>query len=289
LAKEPEARTDRPAPPRRGMPLSLAVSGMAMCAALYAIGSYLTAYIPSPWGAGQFRPAVVVPAFFAVVFGPLPAGVGAALGTLIADSAKYGYLYPGSILAAVPGNFIGFYLFGLITRRFSWGRFILASNVTLTVANFIVAVLYVMVFKILYLGDPKYIAFSSQALLVFIVGLTIWWFVTMLPFVLLVTPFLIRVTSYAMPSLVGPDIRGQTLRQELPMNLLSLAFLVPGASMLVIGLSLVYSALGSGMTQFFGAATAMLVQWMFLLSGAVLSCIGVALKIGQIMKRVSRT
>ena len=269
--------------------MSLAVSGMATCAALYAIGSYLTAYIPSPWGAGQFRPAVVVPAFFAVVFGPLPAGVGAALGTLIADSAKYGYLYPGSFLAAVPGNFIGFYLFGLITRRFSWGRFILASNVTLTVANFIVAVLYVMVFKILYLGDPKYIAFSSQALLVFIVGLTIWWFVTMLPFVLLVTPFLIRVTSYAMPSLIGPDIRGQTLRQELPMNMLSLAFLVPGASMLVVGLSLAYSALGSGMTQFFGAATAILVQWMFLLSGAVLSCIGVALKIGRIMKRVPRT
>jgi ECF-type riboflavin transporter, S component len=289
LTKEPEARTDRQAPPRRGMPLSLAVSGMATCAALYAIGSYLTAYIPSPWGAGQFRPAVVVPAFFAVIFGPLPAGVGAALGTLIADSAKYGYLYPGSFLAAVPGNFIGFYLFGLITRRFSWGRFILASNVTLTVANFIVAVLYVMVFKILYLGDPKYIAFSSQALVVYIVGLTIWWFVTMLPFVLLVTPFLIRVTSYAMPSLVGPDIRGQTLREELPMNLLSLAFLLPGVSMLIIGLSLVYSALGSGMTQFFGAVTAMLVQWMFLLSGAVLSCIGGALKIGQIMKRVPRT
>jgi len=106
--------------------------------------------------------------------------------------------------------------------------------------------------------------------------------------VLLVTPFLIRVTSYAMPGLIGPDIRGQTLRQELPMNMLSLAFLVPGASMLVIGLSLAYSALGSGMTQFFGAVTAMLVQWMFLLSGAILSCIGLALKNGQITKRVSK-
>lgn len=288
LTKEPEARTERLAPRRRRMPLSLSVSGMATCAALYAIGSYLTAYIPSPWGVGQFRPAVVVPAFFAVVFGPLPAGMGAALGTLIADSAKYGYLYPGSFLAAVPGNFIGFYLFGLITRRFSWGRFILASNVTLTVANFIVAVLYVMVFKILYLGDPKYIAFSSQALLVFIFGLTIWWFVTMLPFVLLVTPFLIRVTSYAIPSLVSPDIRGQTLRQELPMGLLSLAFLVPGALMLVIGLSVAYSALGAEMTRYFTGATAMLIQWMFLLSGAILSCIGLALKIGQITKKVSK-
>jgi hypothetical protein len=70
------------------------------------------------------------------------------------------------------------------------------------------------------------------------------------------------------------------------MNLFSLAFLVPGASMLVIGLSLAYSALGSEMIRYFGVATAMLVQWMFLLSGAVLSCVGLALKI---RKSVSRT
>jgi hypothetical protein len=86
-----------------------------MCAALYGVGSLATAYIPSPWGFGQFRPAVIVPAFFAVIYGPIPAGIGAALGTLIADSVKHGYLYPGSLIAAVPGNFLGFYLFGART------------------------------------------------------------------------------------------------------------------------------------------------------------------------------
>ena len=90
-------------------PKSVLTMATVMCAALYAVGSFVTAYIPSPWGFGQFRPAVVIPAFFAVLFGPMPAGIGAAIGTLIADSVKHGYLYHGSFLAAVPGNFIGFY------------------------------------------------------------------------------------------------------------------------------------------------------------------------------------
>ena len=268
---------------QRKMPFSLSVSGTALCAALYAIGSYLTAYIPSPWGVGQFRPAVVVPAFFAVVFGPVPAGVGAALGTLIADSAKYGYLYPGSYLASVWGNLIGFFLFGVITRRFSWGRFVIASNVTLTVANLIVAVLYVLVFKILYLGDAKYLAFSNQAVIVFVLGLTVWWFVTMLPFVLLVTPFLIVVAARTMPSFVSENLRKQSLRQELPLNLFSIALLVPGAIMLVLGLLTAYSSMGTEITRFFGATTTALVQWMFLISGIALLILGVGLKIRRFL------
>lgn len=260
-------------------PLSLSVSGMAVCAALYAIGSYLTAYIPSPLGVGQFRPAVIIPAFFSVVFGPLPAGVGAALGTLIADSAKYGYLYPGSYLAAVPGNFIGFYLFGHITKRFTWGRFVLASDITLTLANFIVAALYVLVFKILYLGDPKYLAFSPQALVVYIIGLTIWWFVTMLPFVLLVTPLLIKAIAQATPNLVPQDVREHSLKEEIPQGLFSLALLVPGFVMLAVGLSLTYTFLGNEMTRFFGAIIAAGVQWMFLLSGVALTALGLILTV----------
>ena len=55
---------------------TLLLTATIMCAALYAIGSYVTAYIPSPWGAGQFRPAVVIPSLFATIFGPLPAGIG---------------------------------------------------------------------------------------------------------------------------------------------------------------------------------------------------------------------
>jgi Na+/proline symporter len=81
---------------------SLMVISTALCAALYAIGAYATAYIQSPWGMGQFRPAVVIPAFFATIFGPWTGGVGAAIGTLICDSAKRSALHVGSLIAAVP-------------------------------------------------------------------------------------------------------------------------------------------------------------------------------------------
>jgi len=103
---------------RRSVSLEVAMS--ATCAVLYAMGSYLTAYTASPWGSGQFRPAVVLPAIFATLFGPIVGGLGAALGTLIADSVKYGQIYVRSLVAAVPGNFVGFYLFGrLMQKRFS--------------------------------------------------------------------------------------------------------------------------------------------------------------------------
>ena len=96
---------------------SILLTATTMNAVLYAVFSLVTAYIPSPWGGGQFRPAVVIPAFFATIFGPWVGGIGAAIGTLIADSIKHGQLYAGSYLAAVPGNFVGFYLFGYIKQR----------------------------------------------------------------------------------------------------------------------------------------------------------------------------
>jgi len=250
-----------------------------MCATLYAVGSYTTSFIESPWGVGQFRPAVIIPSLFAVIFGSVPAGVGAALGTLIADSVKHGYLYPGSYLASVPGNFIGFFLFGYIVKKFNWSRFILASHITLTLANFIVAVLYVLVYKIMYANDPKYLAFSSQALIVYILGLTIWWFVTMLPFVLLVTPVLIRAVAYATPSVVPEDVRIHGLNEELPEKTFSMAILIPGLVMLTVGLLLQFTSLGSQMDSFFGSVTFTLILWMFYISGAALTLIGLFVRL----------
>ena len=51
---------------------SMLVALTSICASLYALGSYATSYIESPWGTGQFRPAVVIPAVFAILFGPIP-------------------------------------------------------------------------------------------------------------------------------------------------------------------------------------------------------------------------
>lgn len=115
------------------------VSATVFCAALYAALSLPTAWIELPWlGHGQFRPAVVIPAVFAVLFGPYVGGVGAAIGTLIADSTKHATLYIPSVMAAVPGNFVGFYVLGYLARRFSWKRFVVASVIGMTVGCVII-------------------------------------------------------------------------------------------------------------------------------------------------------
>lgn len=265
-------------------PLSLLVAATAMCAGLYAVGSYMTAYIPSPWGAGQFRPAVIIPVFFAVIFGPFTAGIGAALGTFIADSLKYGYPYPGSYLAAVWGNFIGFFLFGwLVKNKFSWRRFVAASNITLTLANAIVAFLYVFLFKVLYLGESKYVSMTLDVQIFFSIGLTIWWFVTMLPFVLIVTPLLIRAVARAMPSIVPEDVRLHSLREELPKTTFTLAFLIPGLIMLFAGLVMSYTDFGSFVYTYFKEPATTVIRLMFLVSGAILSALGVLVFAGQIL------
>jgi uncharacterized membrane protein len=260
-------------------PVSLQVVVTAFNAALYAIGAFVTAYIPSPWGVGQFRPAVIIPAFFATIFGPWVGGTGAAMGTLIADSVKHGQLYPGSLIAAVPGNFIGFFIFGYILRRkFNWARFITVTNLTLVIANLIVAFLYVFAFKLLYAGTPAYTALSSDAMIMLSVGLTVFWFVTMLPFVLLVTPPLIVAASSAFPSIVAEDIRNSSLKQ-LPKRLFGLSMLVPGVIMLLVGLATTYTVFGAYLSTKFAAsfpATVMaLLQLLFYGSGIALSVLGV--------------
>lgn len=259
---------------------SLLAIATSMCAALYAIGAYMTAYIPSPWGFGQFRPAVIIPAFFATIFGPMPAAVGAAIGTLIADSAKHGYLYPGSYIAAVWGNFVGFYLFGYIVRKkFTWGRFVLASNVALVIANIIVAFLYVFIFKFLYLNDPNFVGLTSDTLVFLSIGLTVWFFITELPFLLLVTPALIRAAVAVSSSIVPENMRTYSLRAELPKTTFSLAMLVPGIIMVLMGLATTYTEMGNLMSL--KGATLVAVQVLFYGSGIILSALGVLIYTGQ--------
>jgi len=259
-------------------PASLLLVTTAINAALYAVGAFVTAYIPSPWGVGQFRPAVVIPAFFATIFGPWVGGVGAALGTLIVDSVKHGQLYPGSLIAAVPGNFIGFFLFGyVLKKKFNWTRFITITNITLVLANLIVAFLYVFAFKWLYASASSYTALSLDALIMLSIGLTIFWFVTMLPFVLLVTPPLIAAVSSAFPSLVADDVRSSTLKQ-LPRKSFGLSMLVPGIVMIVVGLATTYTVFGTYLsTNFastFSSTIMAMLQVLFYGSGIVLAALG---------------
>ncbi len=260
-------------------PYSLIIVATAINAALYAVGSFTTAYIPSPWGIGQFRPAVVIPAFFSVLFGPWAGGVGAAVGTLIADSVKHGGIYPGSLFAAVPGNFIGFFLMGfLLRKKFNWARFITVTNIALLVANAIVAFLYVFVYKFLYTQASAFTQSAGDALVTLSIGLTIFWFVTMLPFVLLLVPPLVAVVARAFPSITPPDVRASGINQ-LPKRLLGKAMIIPGILMVLIGLTITYAPFGSYLSTDFAASylpvtTLNLIQLLLYAGGSALAILG---------------
>jgi len=265
-------------------PASLLVASTAICAALFAVGAYATAYIPSPWGFGQFRPAVVIPALFGAIFGPLPAAIGAALGTLIADSIKHQSLYMGSLLAAVPGNFIGFFIFGyILKKKFNWARFIAASVTTLVIGNLITAFLYIFLFKAFY---TQALVLSPDSLTYLSIGLTIYWFATMLPFMLLITPPLIRAVASAMPSIVPESLRIHSLKSEMPEMSLSLAMTVPGIIMTLVGFATSYTTLGELTLAAVKSETVLtMVELMYYLSGAALLIIGFATLYKGKMKR----
>jgi len=96
------------------------VAMIGVSAALYAIVGVLTNMgIVSPVvGVVKFWPAVIVPAIFAVLFGPWVGGIGAAIGIFVSDMVQPGHgIALLSLTVGSTSNFAGFYLIGLISRR----------------------------------------------------------------------------------------------------------------------------------------------------------------------------
>jgi len=100
-------------------PLSLTLALVAMNAASYAaVGVFVSYFVPLYVGGGivRFWPPVIVPGVFAVIFGPMVGGLGAAIGIFISDMFLHGNALL-SLIVGVPANFIMFYLTGLFTKR----------------------------------------------------------------------------------------------------------------------------------------------------------------------------
>jgi hypothetical protein len=253
----------------KSQPRSLTVAMSAMSAVLYAMGAYLTAYIVSPWGAGQFRPAVVIPSVFASLFGPVVGGLGAAVGTIMADSIAHGQIYVRSLVSAVPGNFVGFYLFGwLMKRRFTWANYVRVSQVTLLLSNTMVAFLYVY-FRVFV--DASYPVAFRDAWVYVSLGLVAWWYVTMLPFVLVLGPIVIRAVAPALSGFLLPGV-SLRLKEEIPRKSLFLAMILPCMVMFVIGATLVTVSPALLIASGFASNAVILagMQAMFLGSGLIL-------------------
>jgi len=247
---------------------------MAICAALYAVGSLATSVIRSPLGTGQFRPAVLIPGVFAVIVGPIPAGVGAALGTLIADSVSHGEFYIKSLAVAVPGNFIGFYTMGkLLENKFSWRRFIVVSEFTLFLANLIVATLYIPFYA---LFDP--LRLSAQAApywFAFVLSLTLWWFVGMLPFMLLLGPPIIKAVCKAAPGITPEQVTKSGIQEEFPQSGFAYSLAAPGVIFLVIGLLTVIDPINNALLTIIKDSLVLgLIRILLLAGGGVLTTLG---------------
>jgi uncharacterized membrane protein len=170
------------------------ITAAALCAALYAVAKAATAFIPTPWGVGQFAPGVVVPVFFTILFGPLVGALGGGIGVFIGDLylSTFGLTNPFlSLIAGVPANFLGFYLLGWLMYRWgSWRLFLWASLLGLFIGNLIAAT--VVVFYIsTFLG--AYWPLDVQ--LATTIGFTLFWITTMLPFVLAIVPALVKAVS----------------------------------------------------------------------------------------------
>ena len=93
------------------------VAGLALNIALYvAVGYIFYTIIPISYGGVRFWPPVIVPAVFAVVFGPLVGGIGAAVGIFVSD-AIFGNNLLLSLIAGVTSNFVAFFLIGYIAKK----------------------------------------------------------------------------------------------------------------------------------------------------------------------------
>lgn len=117
----------------------------------------------------------------------------------------------------------------------------MASYVTLSSANFLTAFLYLYLFKFLYLQQ---LVAGLTDLLILSIGLTVWWFMTMLPFVLVVTPLLIKAVSASASSIVPKKIRESSLNGEFPTRTFGLSLLIPGLILIILGLLTTFTGLG---------------------------------------------
>jgi len=200
--KKPTFSKEKEKPRPRALTLSL----ISISAALYAVAIAITSPIPTPWGVGHFRPGVVVPAFFSIVFGSIVGGVGAAIGCFIGDLALYlfGLTTPLlSLVAGVPGNFVGFYLLGwFVSKKHSLASFILGNLIALIVGNLVAALGVLAYFWFI---DPDWALWPMELKFGIVMGLTLFWLTTMIVFVVPLVPILVRCIE---PRLTRIGVRG---------------------------------------------------------------------------------
>ncbi|MDA4112140.1 MAG: hypothetical protein OK439_06340 [Thaumarchaeota archaeon] len=187
------------------------MSSAAICAALYAIVNIATSFIQTPFGIGEFRPGVVIPAFFAITAGPLPAALGAAIGSFIGDMLSLVPAGKSTFIWAIGGggigNFFGFLALGWVYEKMkSWRGFALGTTAGLFLGNLIAAI-GVVFLGMLFLPLSAINPFPGMSNITaggWVIGLLLFWFGTMFPFVIILVPPIVRLMKpYASSLSIG--------------------------------------------------------------------------------------
>ncbi|MDG6998215.1 MAG: ECF transporter S component [Nitrososphaerota archaeon] len=258
------------------------VASAAICAALYAIVNAATSFMTTPFGLGEFRPGAVIPAFFAITVGPLPAALGAGIGSFLGDmislvpTGRSTFLW--ALVAGGTGNFLGFLTLGYVYDKLkNWKGFIVGSTAGLFVGN-VVAAAGVVLLGMFFLPASSLNTFHGMAggpATEIGVGLFLFWFGTMFPFVIILVPPIVRLLRpYASSLSVGreyPDLRETNKRLlwgwSILVALLVLAALAVAIFSGIPGVNLIVNAYGGARTWeilFIIAAAAVLVAGAFL-------------------------
>jgi uncharacterized membrane protein len=155
---------------------TISIAAFALNAALYvAAGILFYSVLPISFGPVKFWPQAVIPAIFAIAFGPWVGGLGAGLGIFLNDIILGGNPLL-SLMAGVTANFAGFWLVGyLAKRKVSWPKSIVGYGIVtaglMAIAYFYTDIMYVWLVAISYiifvgvaLAMRKYIKREWQSL-----------------------------------------------------------------------------------------------------------------------------
>ncbi len=136
------------------------VAAFALNAALYvAVGILFYSVLPLSFDQVRFWPQAIIPAVFAVVFGPWVGGLGAAVGIFINDLVLNGNPLL-SLMAGVTSNFAAFFLVGYIAKKkIRWTIPVIAYGVA-TAALIWIAYVY---------ADIIFMAIAAACYIIFLV------------------------------------------------------------------------------------------------------------------------
>ncbi|MCW3998491.1 MAG: ECF transporter S component [Candidatus Bathyarchaeota archaeon] len=173
------------------------VAIIGVCAAVYAVVGRLTDFGLNVGGVA-FWPAALIPAVFAVLFGPWTGGIGAAIGIFIRDMIFHGDPLL-SLSAGVTGNFAAFFIIGYISQARLDNKKIIASLIigtTTIIAGLLLPTI---------LLPAESIGFT-QLSTIETIGLFVGTVISSLVIIAVVSRFIREWRNYAVGSIIGAGI-----------------------------------------------------------------------------------